>query len=226
VAISHNEYYTGVCTICRYLASFSGMRMRAGWWRTKGVIELDAPMENSPVGELETVVGDSVWASRFAMAAVMSLPVFALYALWMERDTQAVREFRLTVTLVASLPLALLVFLRTHLRTPTARGLLAKSESSIENLQRLQAPSWCNRKSWCRWATGGGSCARNQQSTYSDSGYSDLLADDPALPDRARGHGGENPRAGAADKKPGAEPAEVLRGRCRRNARCWTSTRW
>ena len=42
-------------------------------------------------------------------------------------------------TLVASVPLALIVFLRTHIAEKDRARLLAKSEQSIENLQRLQA---------------------------------------------------------------------------------------
>jgi len=42
-------------------------------------------------------------------------------------------------TLIASVPLALLIFLRTHLADRDRSRLLAKSEQSIENLKRLQA---------------------------------------------------------------------------------------
>jgi hypothetical protein len=96
-------------------------------------------MESSPKAEAEIVLGDNVWATRFAMAAVFSLPFFALYALRMEHDTPAVKDFRVTVTLIASLPLALMVFLRTHLADADRARLLAQSESSVVNLQRLQA---------------------------------------------------------------------------------------
>src|SRR5271157_6220098 len=107
VAISHKEYFTGSLYDLPMLTVFFWYAY-AGWVAYKKGDKLDAPLESSHVAEIETAVGDSVWASRMAMAAVLSLPVFALYALWMEHDTQAVREFRLTVTLIASLPLALL----------------------------------------------------------------------------------------------------------------------
>ena len=137
VAIAHDRYYTGSVYDLPLITAFFWYAY-AGWIAHKRRNELDTPSESSSVGEIETVMGDSVSASRLAMAAVLSLPVFALYSLRVEHDTQAVREFRLTVTLIASLPLALLVFLRTHLADMDRARLLAKSESSIESLQRLQ----------------------------------------------------------------------------------------
>src|SRR2546430_13653374 len=57
----------------------------------------------------------------FAMAAVISLPVFAIYTLRFGHETPEVRDFRLMTTLIASVPLALLIFLRTHLRSEERR---------------------------------------------------------------------------------------------------------
>ena len=186
VAISHNEYYTGSLYDLPLLTVFFWYAY-AGWVAYKRSDELDAPAESNLPGELETVVGDSVWASRFAMAAVMSLPLFALYALWMEHDTQAVRDFRLTITLVASLPLALLVFLRTHLADTDRARLLAKSQSSIENLQRLQAQLVQTEKLVSLGQLAAGAAHEINNPLTAILGYSDLLADDPALTDRARG---------------------------------------
>ena len=186
VAISHNDYYTGSWYDLPLLAVFLWYGY-AGWVAFKRRDELDAPSEGNSAGEIESVVGDSVWASRFAMAAVISLPVFALYALRMEHDPQAVRTFRLTVTLIASLPLALIVFLRTHLADADRARLLAKSESSIENLQRLQAQLVQSEKLMSLGQLAAGAAHEINNPLTAILGYSDLLADDPALPDRARG---------------------------------------
>src|SRR5260370_7394593 len=72
------------------------------------------------------------------MAAVISLPIFAIFTLRFEHDTPVVRDFRLMTTLIASVPIAFLVFLRTHIADADRARLLSKSEQSIENLQRLQ----------------------------------------------------------------------------------------
>jgi signal transduction histidine kinase len=185
VAIAHNLYYTGSLYDLPLITSFFWYAY-AGWLAHKRRDELDAPSETNSIGEIETAMGDSVWASRFAMAAVLSLPVFALYALRMERDTQAVREFRLMVTLIASLPLALLVFLRTHLADMDRARLLEKSESSIDSLQRLQAQLVQSEKLVSLGQLAAGAAHEINNPLTAILGYSDLLADDPVLPDRTR----------------------------------------
>ncbi len=131
-------------------------------------------------------VGDSVWATRFAMAAVLSLPLFALYAMRIEHDSQAVRDFRITVTLVAALPLALLVFLRTHLADVDRARLLAKSESSVINLQRMQAHMVKSEKLISLGQLAAGAAHEINNPLTAILGYSDLLADDQTLPERTR----------------------------------------
>jgi len=134
LAIQHKRYYTGSWYDLPLITVFF-------WYGLAGMVafgkrrELDVPMD----GDVDQRSADYVWATRFAMAAVLSLPIFALYALRLEQDTREVRDFRLLVTLIASLPLAVIVFLRTHLADTDRARLLARSESSIENLQRLQA---------------------------------------------------------------------------------------
>jgi signal transduction histidine kinase len=184
LAVERNEYYTGSLYDLPLITVFF-------WYALAGVIayqkrsELDLPMDAGVDGSNEGA-GDSVWATRLAMAAVMSLPVFALYALRLEHDTQVVRDFRLTVTLVAALPLALLVFLRTHLADADRARLLARSQSSIENLQRLQAQLVQSEKLVSLGQLAAGAAHEINNPLTAILGYSDLLADDPTLPDRTR----------------------------------------
>jgi two-component system NtrC family sensor kinase len=103
-----------------------------------------------------------------------------------EQDTAAVRDFRLTVTLVAALPLALLVFLRTHFADVDRMALLAKSESSIQNLQRLQAQLVQSEKLVSLGQLVAGAAHEINNPLTAILGYSELLADDASLPDRAR----------------------------------------
>ena len=146
---------------------------------------------NASIDEPPRSGSDSLWASRFAMAAVLSLPLFALYALRVEQDTAAVRDFRLTVTLVAALPLVLLVFLRTHFTDIDRARLLAQSEYSIENLQRLQAQMVQSEKLVSLGQLAAGAAHEINNPLTAILGYSDLLADDEALPDRARATAGK-----------------------------------
>ncbi len=181
VAISRNLYYTGSWYDLPMMTAFF-------WYGMAGLVafrrreELDAPMEN----ERDRPARDYVWATRFAMAAVLSLPLFALYALRMEHDTAAIRDFRLTVTLVAALPLSLLVFLRTHLADADRARLLERSESSIENLQRLQAQMVQSEKLVSLGQLAAGAAHEINNPLTAILGYSDLLAEDGTLPERTR----------------------------------------
>jgi signal transduction histidine kinase len=182
MAITRNVYYTGSWYDLLLMTVFF-------WYGMAGVIafqkrgDLDVPEE----GDDYRFARDSVWATRFAMAAVLSLPVFALYALRVEQDTPAVRDFRLTVTLLAALPLALVVFLRTHFADADRARLLARSESSIENLQRLQAQLVQSEKLVSLGQLAAGAAHEINNPLTAILGYSDLLADDESLPERARG---------------------------------------
>jgi signal transduction histidine kinase len=184
-AVSRDKYYTGSWYDLPLISVFF-------WYALTGIIayqkrnELDAPADASHSFEAERPNADNVWAARFAMSAVFSLPVFALYALRLEHDTLAVRDFRLTATLFATLPLALLVFLRTHLADADRARLLAKSESSIDNLQRLQAQMVQSEKLVSLGQLAAGAAHEINNPLTAILGYSELLADDPTLSDRTR----------------------------------------
>jgi len=184
-AVTEGTYYTGSWYDLLLLTVFF-------WYALAGAIafqkrnELDAPMESSPTAYAEIVLGDNVWATRFAMAAVFSFPFFALYALRVEHDTAAVKDFRVTVTLIASLPLALMVFLRSHLADADRARLLAQSESSVVNLQRLQAQMVHSEKLVSLGQLAAGAAHEINNPLTAILGYSDLLADDQGLPERTR----------------------------------------
>jgi len=186
LAIEHKLYYTGSWYDLPLMTVFF-------WYGLAGMVafrkrrELDAPMD----GDVDQRAADYVWATRFAMAAVLSLPIFALYALRVEHDTREVRDFRLLVTLIASLPLAVIVFLRTHLADTDRARLLTRSESSIENLQRLQAQMVQSEKLVSLGQLAAGAAHEINNPLTAILGYSDLLADDEALPERARATAGK-----------------------------------
>lgn len=181
LAIAGHTYYTGSWYDLPMMTSFFWFGM-AGMIAFQKRDELDAPVE----GDRERIARDYIWATRFAMVAVLSLPAFALYALWLEHDTPAVRDFRLNVTLIASLPLALIVFLRTHFADVDRAKLLARSESSIENLQRLQAQMVQSEKLVSLGQLAAGAAHEINNPLTAILGYSDLLADDDTLPERTR----------------------------------------
>jgi two-component system NtrC family sensor kinase len=120
------------------------------------------------------------------MAAVISLPVFAIYTLRFGHDGLEVRAFRLMATLIASVPLALLIFLRTHMADKDRSRLLARSEQSIENLKRLQAQMVQSEKLVSLGQLAAGAAHEINNPLAAILGFSDLLADDPTVPEKAR----------------------------------------
>jgi signal transduction histidine kinase len=161
------------------------------WFAIAGVIaydnraKLEAPSDLT-FEEDESGSGEAAWATRLAMAAVLSLPLFAIYTLRFAHDAPVVRDFRLMSTLIASVPLALLIFLRSHLADADRSRLLAQSEQSLQNLQRLQAQIVQSEKLVSVGQLAAGAAHEINNPLAAILGYSDLLADDASLPEKAR----------------------------------------
>ena len=185
VAIDSHKYYTGSLYDLQLLSTFL-------WFALAGVIahqnqgRLDAPSENAYDSDPDSTSEESVWPARLAMAAVISLPLFAIYTLRFSQDDAQVRDFRLMATLLASVPLALLIFVRTHLADRDRSRLLAQSEQSIENLKRLQAQIVQSEKLVSLGQLAAGAAHEINNPLAAILGFSDLLADDPSIPEKAR----------------------------------------
>lgn len=188
VGISLNKYSTGNLYDLPLISSFL-------WFGFAGVIaylkrkELESPQESGADGEDKPREG--AWSARLAMAAVISLPLFAIFTLRFEHDAPEVRDFRLMTTLIASVPIAFLVFWRTHMADTDRARLLARSEQNIENLQRLQAQMVQTEKLVSLGQLAAGAAHEINNPLAAILGYSDLLADDPTLPEKARGTAGK-----------------------------------
>jgi len=184
VATDMGDYYTGSLYDLALIGSFL-------WFALAGVIayqrrqDLDVPFESG--SEDTETRGESVGASRLAMAAVISLPLFAIYSVRFSDSGPAVREFRLMATFIAALPLAVLVFLRTHLADADRVRLLAEAEHSVNNLRRLQTQIVQSEKLASLGQLAAGAAHEINNPLTAILGFSDLLADDPSLSDKARG---------------------------------------
>jgi signal transduction histidine kinase len=186
VANDVGDYFTGSLydlPVLAYFLWFGLAGLIAYWNRAK----LDVYSENDYEAESNAARAESVWAARMAMFAVISLPIFAIYTLRFAHDGPEVRDFRLMTTLVAAIPLALLIFLRTHFTEADRSRLLAQSEQSVENLQRLQAQLVQSEKLVSLGQLAAGAAHEINNPLTAILGFSDLLADDPALPEKARG---------------------------------------
>jgi signal transduction histidine kinase len=185
VAIASRRYYTGSLYDLPLLSHFLWLAL-AGVIAYQNRSKLDAPSENAYDSDPDSTSEENVWAARLAMAAVISLPVFAIYTLRFSHDDPEVRDFRLMATLIASVPLALLIFLRTHLADRDRSRLLARSEQSIENLKRLQAQIVQSEKLVSLGQLAAGAAHEINNPLAAILGFSDLLADDPTVPEKAR----------------------------------------
>ncbi|HMD41189.1 MAG TPA: HAMP domain-containing sensor histidine kinase [Candidatus Acidoferrum sp.] len=190
VALQLHHYYTGSLYDLPLVASFL-------WFALAGVIAyerrdaLDASSGEAIEVESGSARGESVVPARMAMVAVLSLPLFAIYTLRFSHESFAVREFRLMTVLVASIPLVLLVFVRTYLADADRTRLLTHSERSIENLQRLQTQIVQSEKLVSLGQLAAGAAHEINNPLTAILGFSDLLADDPALPEKARSTAGK-----------------------------------
>jgi signal transduction histidine kinase len=185
VGISLKLYRTGSLYDLPLVASFL-------WFAASGLIAYKneaALDEASDAGadSAEARKGESIIASRLAMAAVVSLPAFAIYTIKFAHDSAAVREFRLMTILLAAVPLGALVFLRQHLADSERARLLVRAEQSVENLQRLQAQMVQTEKLVSLGQLAAGAAHEINNPLTAILGYSDLLADDAALPEKTRG---------------------------------------
>src|SRR5438309_2708695 len=185
VAIDGHKYYTGSLYDLWLLSTFLWFAF-AGVTAHQNQDKLDAPSESAYDSDPDATSDESVWPARLAMAAVISLPLFAIYTLRFSQDDAQVRDFRLMATLLASVPLALLIFVRTHLADRDRSRLLAQSEQSIENLKRLQAQIVQSEKLVSLGQLAAGAAHEINNPLAAILGFSDLLADDPTIPEKAR----------------------------------------
>ncbi|HKW57704.1 MAG TPA: ATP-binding protein [Candidatus Acidoferrum sp.] len=190
IALELNKYYTGSLYDLPLVSSFL-------WFAFAGLLayQRQSALDESALGsfgaESENPTEESVVPARLAMAAVISLPLFAIYTLRFAHDAPAVRDFRLMTVLIASIPLTLLLFARIYLADADRTRLLSHSERSIENLQRLQAQIVQSEKLVSLGQLAAGAAHEINNPLTAILGFSDLLADDPALPEKARGTAGK-----------------------------------
>ena len=184
VRFDAGEYYTGSLYDLPLITSFflfalAGVLAYLDRSKLESFVVEDSPSDDSA----RNVSG---WSSRLAMAAVISLPVLAMYSLYFGHEERAVRDFRLVTTVIAALPLAVLIFVRAHLADKDRARLLVQSEQSLENLKRLQAQLVQTEKLVSLGQLAAGAAHEINNPLAAILGFSDLLADDETLPQKAR----------------------------------------
>jgi signal transduction histidine kinase len=185
VAISLHRYSTGGPYDLPLISSFF-------WYAFAGLVAyrnraaLDAPGEPETEDDSSQRLGERTWASRLAMAAVLSLPLFAIYTLRFSHEPREIRDYRVMTALIASIPLMVIVFLRTSIADKDRARLLSRSQQSVENLQRLQAQLVQTEKLVSLGQLAAGAAHEINNPLAAILGYSDLLADDMSLTEKSR----------------------------------------
>src|SRR5260370_26484012 len=103
VAIDFKVQHTGDLYDLPLVASFLWFGA-AGLIAYKNSASLDDSSEPSLGEAADRKRGESILASRLAMAAVVSLPVFAVYTIKFRHDSPAVPGFRLLAILLSAFP--------------------------------------------------------------------------------------------------------------------------
>jgi len=186
VRLDIGEYYTGSVYDLPLIASFFWLAL-TGLLAYRDREKLEAvPAEDFTSAGFDTLRNVHSWSGRLAMGAVVSLPVLALYSLYFGHNEQAVRDFRLVITVASALPLALFLFVRGHLADADRGRLLVRSEQSLENLKRLQEQLVQTEKLVSLGQLAAGAAHEINNPLAAILGFSDLLADDETLPPKAR----------------------------------------
>src|SRR5580700_1443956 len=176
-AIDRLDYYTGSPFDLPLVASFV-------WFGTAGIMAYRL----KPPREAMSSHNDRSkrWAALLAMTAVFSIPLMALWSLWSTGNPPDVRTFRIGVTQVTLVVVALLIALRQRLVDHDRIRLLDESHESFQNLKHFQAQMVQTEKLVSLGQLAAGAAHEINNPLTGILGYSDLLVDDPTLGERQR----------------------------------------
>jgi signal transduction histidine kinase len=171
-AIARNQYHTGSIYDVPFIASTC-------WLIWAGLLARHLKPGCEPTVRQRTWW--QILAPRLAMLAMLSLPVMGYWAWFRDPAPANLRQFKLLVTLAASVVLGLFVFLRQYLMDRELVRLLDESRLSLENMQRLQTELIQREKlaSLAQLVSGAAHEINNPLAVI--LGYSDLLAADQGL---------------------------------------------
>jgi diguanylate cyclase (GGDEF)-like protein len=128
VAIDFHTYYTGSFYDLPLIAAmtwFAGVGL--------GASEL---LQNE--GEKTTATKHSIWAARLAMLAVIATPLMVAWSTFWKDTPQAIRTYRLVLTIAVMLVMGVLVFVKQQLLDGKLLQLLHESHQNLQEMVRLR----------------------------------------------------------------------------------------
>jgi len=177
LAIDRHQYHTGSLFDVPLVASFA-------MFATAGLVAYRVSGDTNPPGPV--VVRSGVWTARLAMAALVSLPLFAVWNQLLSDAPSNIRQYRLLLTLAIMLPFDALVFWRQNLVNRERQDLLRSSEESLESLRRLQNQLVQTEKLSSLGQLAAGAAHEINNPLTAILGFTDVLEADRALAPRYR----------------------------------------
>jgi signal transduction histidine kinase len=172
VSIDHGTYYAGGFYDTPFFLSLL-------WFVIAGCYgpHLQPVEETRPDRELR----QSVYTARIAMVAILSLPLIALLGFFEYNVTSLVAAFRLRVVFGALFLLGGLVFWKLNVLARELVHLVNLTQASIENLKAVQSRITHSQKFAALGRLAAGAAHEISNPLTAILGYSELLADIPAL---------------------------------------------
>ena len=176
-AIIRHEYYTGSPYDIPYMVAVCWF----AWIAIEG--------GKLQLGEEDPTERTRQWiefSPRVAMLAVLSLPLFGLWALLWDASGPELRKFRLGLTLVCMIVLAVFVFIKQHLLNRTLLSMVETEHRNVLQLQRLQDKLVQKEKLASLGQLAAGAAHEINNPLTAILGYAEILSSDPSLSDSAR----------------------------------------
>jgi signal transduction histidine kinase len=157
------------------------------WLGSVGIIAHGLSFE--PEVQQPLVQRDTQWPARLAMWGVLAAPVLAAWSEFASTAPDAVKRFRLIVTLVAIFVGAALVFLRQYLVYQERTRLVHELWESLENVKRLQTHFVQSEKLASLGQLAAGAAHEINNPLTAILGYADVLTIENAANTRAHSLG-------------------------------------